>query len=227
MNLKKINTVHACTFLVALIIPTQHALAETVSSLVQAAPIWNTADARSKCSALATKWNAQWKGAWTTTSWGKMSGCWLNGIELSSLDQRPIQFRIRDSRNKFTDECLGKVLENSGQTRCNPYDLNQRFTFNFTASESKIIRKSDNKCLSIGKVRRTSIPKANDTVSMRDCENKSGDSHQTWTWTSAGQLKSKLVPELCLALSQGRVTRVQKCSNSAQLPIWRVNVVDF
>ena len=45
---------------------------------VEAGPIWNQSDAKTKCSVLAASHQAKWTGQWWTTVQGQMSVCELN-----------------------------------------------------------------------------------------------------------------------------------------------------
>ncbi|MDA7426070.1 mannan-binding lectin [Thalassococcus lentus] len=45
---------------------------------VEAGPIWNQADAKTKCTVLAASHKAKWTGHWWTTVAGKMSVCQLD-----------------------------------------------------------------------------------------------------------------------------------------------------
>ncbi len=42
---------------------------------LEAGPIWSNEDAKTKCPQVCSSHGGYWKGAWTTTVWGKMSVC--------------------------------------------------------------------------------------------------------------------------------------------------------
>jgi hypothetical protein len=42
---------------------------------LEAGPIWNNEDAKTKCPPICTDHGGYWKGQWTTTVWGQMSVC--------------------------------------------------------------------------------------------------------------------------------------------------------
>ena len=48
-----------------------------VVKAIEAGPIWNQADANTKCTALAKENNARWTGQWWTTVPNEMSVCAL------------------------------------------------------------------------------------------------------------------------------------------------------
>jgi rubredoxin len=47
---------------------------------VRAGPIWNQQDAELKCPVVATAVRGRWTGHWTTTEWGQMSVCQIEGL---------------------------------------------------------------------------------------------------------------------------------------------------
>jgi hypothetical protein len=57
--------------------PVQHfgiGISATTAQL-QAGPVWDNNDARTKCPTVCRRSAASWNGAWRTTEWGKMSTC--------------------------------------------------------------------------------------------------------------------------------------------------------
>ena len=63
---------------------------EPVVVAIEAGPIWNQADAETKCPALAQKEGGTWTGHWWTTVWGEMSVCQIKLIDGSSVDESSV-----------------------------------------------------------------------------------------------------------------------------------------
>lgn len=211
---------------------TQVSASELFRPLVQAAPIWNNADAKQKCPSLQSRYNSEiWRGSWTTTAWGKMSGCWLEGLQAQQLKEQKVQARVYDSRKKYTDKCLGNTFKSVGQDICNPYDTEQVFRFDFSDTGGSELKRRNastgvEECLVVGQATKGGPIVAGDTVSYREC-NPANDSYKLWMWDAAGNLKPKSNTTVCLALAQGRVTKVIDCGATNQLTFWSPNIIAF
>lgn len=211
---------------------TQTYAAALYQPLVQAAPIWNNTDAKTKCPSLQSKYNSKtWKGSWTTTAWGRMSGCWLAGLTSEQLGEQEVQLRVYNSLGRYTNNCLGNYIQAVGQEQCNPFDQGQVFKFDFASNSGSVLKRinstsGDEECLAVGKSRSNSIPKANDPVSYRACD-PVVDSHQTWIWDSEGNLKPETNQSVCMALVQGGISRLVKCSDTSKLAFWSPNIIAF
>lgn len=206
--------------------------AELFQPLVQAAPIWSNSDAKVKCPSLQSRYNSKsWRGSWTTTAWGKMSGCWLEGLDAQQLKEQKVQARVYNSEKRYTDKCLGNRFKSVGQEACNPYDTNQVFRFDFSAAGGSELKRRNattgvDECLVVGQSQKGKPIVAGDTVSYRPC-NPAVDAYKLWKWDATGNLKPQANTSVCLALAPGNITRVINCGPSSQSTFWSPNIIAF
>ena len=93
---------------------------QAASYNVEAGPIWNNADAQSKCPSVCGGLGANWNGQWHTTRQGEMSVCSCEkGSSGSTSSGKAIEagpiWNNADAQNKCPGICFGNGLSWSGQ----------------------------------------------------------------------------------------------------------------